>query len=247
VNISKKKIIALIPARSGSQRIKNKNIIRLNKHPLIAYTILAAKQSKLFDKILVSTDSKKYQKIARYYGAYVPFLRPKKISKSTSPDYDWVKHALDFLKKKENLTYDFFFILRPTNPFRTKKTIINAWKKFKKNKKIESLRAVEICNQHPGKMWLIKNQLIKPLLNLRINKQPSYNNQKKALPNVYIQNASLEISKVSVVKKFKTITGTKIIPYFTRYPEGYDINEKNDLKIDKNLLKKITFIKEKPY
>ena len=72
------KLIALIPARFGSERIKDKNIINLFGHPLIAYAINAAIKTKIFDKILVSTDSLKYKKIAEKYGAEIPFLRPKK-------------------------------------------------------------------------------------------------------------------------------------------------------------------------
>jgi CMP-N-acetylneuraminic acid synthetase len=129
----KKKLVALIPARKGSKRIKNKNILRLLSHPLIGYAINSAKNSKIFDKIIVSTDSKKYAEIAKYYGAEIYSLRPKNFSRSNSPDYQWVKYTLNELKKKD---FDFthFFILRPTNPFRTSKMIIKGWKKFLKYK-----------------------------------------------------------------------------------------------------------------
>ena len=89
------KLIALIPARKGSERIKNKNIYNLNNKPLIAYTIRSAIKSKIFDRIIVSTDSLKYAKISKKYGAEVPFLRPKKFSKSNSPDYEWLKFTIN--------------------------------------------------------------------------------------------------------------------------------------------------------
>ena len=91
----KKKLIALIPARSGSERVKNKNILKLGKHPLIAYSILSALKSKIFEKVVVSTDSIRYARVAKKYGAEVPFLRPKKISSSSSSDYDWVSFTID--------------------------------------------------------------------------------------------------------------------------------------------------------
>ena len=125
------KIIALIPSRSGSERIKNKNIIKLGNKHLIGYTIKEAIKSKLFNYILVSTDSKKYAKIAKSYGAKVPFLRPKKFARSISPDFEWVNHSINFLKKKK-LNFDYFFILRPTNPFRTANTILKGWNFYKK-------------------------------------------------------------------------------------------------------------------
>ena len=93
-----KKIIALIPARSGSKRFKNKNIFNYKGHPLIAYTITSAIKSKIFSKIIVSTDSNYYKKIAEYYGASVPFLRPKKISGAKSSDNDCVNVTLNKLE-----------------------------------------------------------------------------------------------------------------------------------------------------
>ena len=231
------KILALIPARQGSERIKDKNIIKINNHPLIAYTINVAKESGLFDKIVVSTDSLKYSKISKKYGAEVPFLRPAKISSSISPDYQWVNYTI---KKLEKMGFFFthFFILRPTSPFRKVSTILNAWKKFKKDKSAESLRAVEICKQHPGKMWLKSKGFIKPFFPGKKNNQPYHNLQFKSLPKILIQNASLEISRVTVLNLYKSITGKKIIPYYTKGTEGFDINDKYDLNYAHYLFKK---------
>ncbi len=231
-------LIALIPARSGSERIKNKNILPLNNHPLISYAILSAKKSKIFDSIIVSTDSAYYAKISKYYGADVPFLRPKKFSKSTSPDYEWVNYTIKRLGKM-NRSFSHFFILRPTNPFRTEKDIKNAWNFFLKHKNCDSLRAVELCKQHPGKMWKIKKSKILPFWSKqKINFQPLYNCQYKSLPKIFIQNGFLEISKVDVLTKYKTITGKKIIPYFPDDSKSFDINYRKDLNYIKYLLLK---------
>ena len=94
---NRKKIVALIPARSGSVRIKNKNILKIQNHPLLAYSIRSAINSKLFSRVIVSTDSKKYKKIAQHYGAEVQFLRPKNNSLSNSSDFEWVKYNLENL------------------------------------------------------------------------------------------------------------------------------------------------------
>ena len=77
ISFKMKKLIALIPARKGSERVKDKNIQLINGKPLIFYSIRSAQKSKLFDRIIVSTDSKKYAKIAKKIGAEVPFIRPK--------------------------------------------------------------------------------------------------------------------------------------------------------------------------
>ena len=115
-------IVALIPARSGSKRIVDKNIKLLNGHPLIAYTITAAIDSGVFGEIIVSTDSEKYKEISEYYGASVSF-RPEKFAGDNSPDIEWVTYTLNELMNEER-KFDYFSILRPTSPFRTPKTII---------------------------------------------------------------------------------------------------------------------------
>lgn len=232
-----KKILALIPARQGSERIKNKNITKVQNHPLIAYSIDVAKRSGLFDKIVVSTDSAKYAKIAKNYGAEVPFLRPISISRSTSPDYQWVNFTIKKLEKK-GFFFTHFFILRPTSPLRKVTTILRAWEKFQKNKKADSLRAVEICKQHPGKMWVKSKEFIKPIFSGKKHNQPYYNLQFKSLPKILTQNASLEISKVKVLNLYKSISGKKIIPFYTKDFEGFDINHQYDLKYANFLIKK---------
>jgi CMP-N,N'-diacetyllegionaminic acid synthase len=231
----KYKILALIPARSGSKRLRNKNILCLNRKPLIAITIISAKKSKLFDKIILSTDKKKYALIGKKYGAEVPFLRPSKFSTSSSPDYEWVKFTINKLEKL-NLKFTHFFILRPTNPFRTEKTILRAWKKFQISK-ADSLRAISICEGHPYKMWKLKGNYIRPLFKKNIKSQPAFNCPYQTLPKIYSQNASLEISKTNVLKKNKTITGKKIIPFFSNRIESIDINYKEDFIKAKKIIK----------
>ena len=91
--------VALIPARSGSKRIKDKNIRCLNGHPLLAYSISSAIDSGVFDKVVCVTDSQKYADIAMYYGAEVPKLRPDNISRDVSPDIEWVLWILKLYKE----------------------------------------------------------------------------------------------------------------------------------------------------
>ena len=124
------KILAVIPARAGSQRVKNKNIRVLNYHPLISYSIQSAKKTGVFDRIIVSTDSKIIKEVALYYGAEVPFLRPRNISTSKSIDYQWITHVLDETKKIYNVEYDYLAILRPTTPQRSSETIVKAVNKL---------------------------------------------------------------------------------------------------------------------
>jgi CMP-N,N'-diacetyllegionaminic acid synthase len=230
--------IALIPARSGSKRVKDKNIRSLNGHPMIAYAISSAIDSGIFDKVVCVTDDQKYADIARYYGAEVPKLRPKGISGDMSSDIEWVLWILEIFN---NLNYDSISILRPTSPFRSSKTIVRAWKKFiKKGRSIDSLRAVEKCKQHPGKMWFLENDIMTPVMPFFIEKTPWHSNQYAALPEIYVQNASLEFAWTDMVISKESISGDTIVPFLTKDYEGYDINSELDWLVAE------MYIKENP-
>ncbi|MGN7613388.1 acylneuraminate cytidylyltransferase family protein [Magnetococcales bacterium HHB-1] len=220
--------IALIPARSGSKRIPDKNIHILKGHPLLAYAITAALKSEQFDAVVVATDSAHYAEIARHYGATVPFLREKEISGDTSPDIEWVSSLLGGLRERGE-DYDIFSILRPTSPFRMPETIQRAMQQFLENPRCDSLRAVEKCSQHPGKMWVIREKQMFPLLPLSPEEQPWHSSQMASLPDVYVQNASLEIAWSRVVFEQKTIAGVSIMPFYTQDYEGVDLNKPYDL------------------
>jgi N-acylneuraminate cytidylyltransferase len=194
---------------------------------LLAYTIRAAVDSNLFDAVICATDSQKYADIASYYGAEVPFLRATEISGDKSPDIDWVVWMLDQLGKMGR-SYDIFSILRPTSPFRLPETIQRAWKAFSDDPKADSLRAVEKCKQHPGKMWVVRGQRMLPLMPFNNDTTPWHSSQYAALPKMYAQNASLEIAWSRIALKEKTIAGQAIIPFISQGLEGFDINEPED-------------------
>jgi N-acylneuraminate cytidylyltransferase len=230
-------IAALIPARSGSKRVPDKNIRLLAGHPLIAYSISAALQSKIFKAVIVSTDSDRYADIARYYGADVPFLRPAKIAGDTSPDIEWVAYTLNQLRENGQ-DYECFSILRPTSPFRLPETIRRAWVEFRSQNGVDSLRAVEKCQQHPGKMWVVRGNRMMPLLPMGPAEQPWHSSQYPSLPEVYVQNASLEIAKTRVVFEHGTIAGNVLMPFFTKNYEGFDVNSDYDWNLAEHLVQK---------
>lgn len=219
--------VAFIPARSGSKRVKHKNIKLLNGHPLMAYSIRAAIDSGVFDAVICATDSEEYADIARYYGAEVPFLRPRAISGDKSPDIEWVKLMLNTLSK-DNRFFDSFSILRPTSPFRLPETIRLAWQIFQDTLGADSLRAVEKCKQHPGKMWSIQNNKMLPIMPFEIGGTPWHSCQYAALPDIYVQDASLEIAWSKVALERDTIAGESIIPFISSGLQGFDINLPED-------------------
>jgi N-acylneuraminate cytidylyltransferase len=219
--------IALIPARSGSKRVPDKNIRPLAGHPLIAYSICAALRSGVFAAVVVSTDSEAYARIAREYGAEIPFMRPAELSGDTSPDIEWVEYTLKRLAD-EGRRYECFSILRPTSPFRLPETIQRAWTEFCAEEGVDSLRAVEKCGQHPGKMWVIRGRRMLPLLPFGPAEQPWHSSQYPSLPLVHVQNASLEIAWSRVVFAGRTIAGNVLMPFLTRDEEGFDVNQPYD-------------------
>lgn len=221
------KSVAFIPARSGSKRIPDKNIRKLGDHPLLAYSVVSALESGIFDKVICATDSQKYADIACYYGAEVPFLRNSSISDDKSPDIEWVEAMVKYLDINSQ-QFDVFSILRPTSPFRKPETIRRAFDQFFSAKNIDSIRAVEKCSQHPGKMWVIRGGLMQPLFPITPEDQPWHSSQYAALPEVFVQNASLEIAWTRVVKETRTIAGSVVAPFLTSEEEGLDVNTEFD-------------------
>ncbi len=228
-------IVALIPARAGSKRVPDKNIRPLAGHPLIAYTISSALQSQVFSAVIVSTDSQLYGDIAGHYGAEVPHLRPSELAGDRSPDIEWVEYTLPRLQENGR-DYDCFGILRPTSPFRLPETIKQAWQAFLAGEGADSLRAVEKCKQHPGKMWVVRGNRMVPLLPLTPSEQPWHSSQYQSLPEVYAQNASLEIAWSRVVFESRTIAGNVLLPFFTKDYEGFDLNSAYDWNLAEHLV-----------
>ena len=163
--------VAFIPARQGSKRVPGKNVRPLGGHPVIAYTIAPALESGVFESVIVSTDSEEIAAIAKHYGAEVPFLRPSQFAGDTSPDIEWLEYTLTELKRMGR-QWDCFSLLRPTSPFRTAATIRRASAHFIAQDGVDSLRAVEKCAQHPGKMWVLDGDRMVPLLPSGSDGQP---------------------------------------------------------------------------
>lgn len=221
-------MIALIPARAGSKRIPGKNTKLLAGHPLIAYTIAAAKQSGVFVDITVCTDDRAIldKQPTLTYGVMWREGVP-----DDQPDIVWVDQALGWHEMQDN-RIDSFAILRPTSPFRTADTIRRAYQQFT-TLDCDSLRAVQPVSEHPGKMWVyLKSwdymEPVFPALNEFEQRPPFHSSPTQTLPPVYRQNASLEMAWTRVVADTGTITGDRVMPFFTEGYEGFDLNTPDD-------------------
>lgn len=213
-------LVALIPARAGSKRIPRKNIKNLGGHPLIAYSIQSAIDSGIFDAVYVSSDSEKTGEIAKYYGAEF-IKRPEAMAADNSPDSDWIIHALSTIQ----WDFEYFAILRPTNPLRTAATIRRAWREWDK---MSIMKAVESVSQHPGKMWRLNKYHMESFLPGNRHLRPT-----QSLETLFIQNASLEFRRKLLFEKNFVYQ-----PFFTVGYEGFDINTENDWFLLEALIEK---------
>jgi N-acylneuraminate cytidylyltransferase len=204
---------------------------------MLAYTVRAAIDSGVFASVICATDSQLYADIACHYGAEVPFLRTAEISGDKSPDIEWVMWMLQQLKERGR-HYEIFSILRPTNPFRLPETIRRAWDAFTSDPNADSLRAIEKCKQHPGKMWVVRGKRMLPVMPFTNGATPWHSSQYAALPEIYAQDASLEIAWSRIALEQNTIAGEAIIPFVSRGLEGFDINEPEDWLLAEHYLAK---------
>ena len=145
------KILGIIGARSGSKGVPDKNIKNFNGKPLLSLIIEKAKRSNFINRLIISTDSIKYTEIAKSYGAEVPCLRPKCLAKDFSPEIDFVKHMLDFLKREENYVPDIVVRMMATIPFQTTKDIDSVINILINDKKADSAVVIAEARQHPEK------------------------------------------------------------------------------------------------
>ena len=157
-------ILAIIPARGGSKGIPKKNIRMVDGHPLISYSIQAALESKIINRIICSTDSKNIGNIAQKYGAEVPFLRPLELAQDNTSDLETFYWLLTELKDRENYNPEIIVQLRPTSPIRLRGQIDEAIDLIINNQVVDSVRSVTPAKATPYNMWNIKDKTLYRLL-----------------------------------------------------------------------------------
>jgi N-acylneuraminate cytidylyltransferase len=229
-------ILCLIPARSGSKGITDKNIKILNNKPLLCHSIDQAKESKYYKnkqmRIVVTTDSEKYASISKEYGAEIPILRPSEISQDLSTDFEFMKHMIDYLKLNENYNPDIILQLRPTQPIRKINDIDKCLDIFiNRYEEYDSLRTVIPYEKSPFKMYEVKDNKLIPLFkNLIINETTiiePYNQCRQLLPQTYLHNGYIDILKPYLLNEGK-ISGHRIYPYVMNKEDTIDIDTLDD-------------------
>lgn len=225
-------IYVLIPARGGSKSIKDKNIVKIKKKELIYFTIQTAKKLKKISKIVVSTDSKKIAKVAKLYGAEVPFIRPKKYSKDNSTDLQVFKHYINWLKKNNMTIPKIIIHLRVTTPFRNTNIVNKAISIILKNKNISSLRSMRKSIFSPYKMWFVENKKAIPVL--KNKKKELHSASRQSLKSSYDHIGYVDILRVKKTIYKNSMVGKNVYPLLlnvAQLKKYIDIDTKYDLRI----------------
>lgn len=235
-----KKILAIVGLRSGSTGLKNKNIRILGNKPLVGWILTSAKKSKFINRVIVSTDSKKYSKICKNFGAEVPYIRPKYLSTKLSHEIEFIKHMINYLKKNEDYKPDIVVRLLATVPFQ-KIADIDKIIKLVASNKYDSAVIISKAKQHPSKaLKLIGDHLVSFKTNKGIdvgrnsNRQINEKNQK-----IFFRSNAIAC-KLNVILKHNSLCNEKT-GYIDITPGTIDIDDKLDFEFAKFLLEKSNY------
>jgi CMP-N,N'-diacetyllegionaminic acid synthase len=219
-------VLAIVPARSGSKSIPHKNVLSFRGKPLLVHSIEQALAARNVDRVLVSTDSPEYRDLARAAGAEAPFLRPSAISGDTATDLEVFAQALGWLEEHEGYQPKILVHLRPTYPTRRVLDVERAVAMLLADPTADSVRSVTRAPHTPYKMWrLEEGGSLRPLLESAL-REP-YSLPRQVLPEVYLQNAAVDVVRSSVIRERHSMTGRRVLAYVM---EGIrDIDEWGDL------------------
>jgi len=229
----KNNILCVIPARSGSKGVKDKNIRNFNGKPLLIHSLEYAMKCNEIDNVIVSTDSEHYAKIVTELHEVVPFIRPKSISSDSCQDISFIKHALIKCEEIYNKKYEFVILLRPTSPLRPPGLIEKGLKMIISDPDATSLKAVTDCREHPYRHWVTNNKYIE---GYEKSVFEPYNLPRQQLPKLFYSAGELEIIRRSTILK-NSVSGNKIIPFILDRDLIVDIDTEEDWKKAEEKLK----------
>jgi CMP-N-acetylneuraminic acid synthetase len=212
--------IAIIPARGGSKRLPGKNLLEIAGKPLIAWTIEAALNSDIFDRVIVSTDSKEIADAASSFGAEIPFMRPAEISTDKSTTVEVFNHALKNIGNPDDGLYTHFACLQPTSPLRIADDICGA-AKMMESKNADAV--ISVCRNEHSPLWsniLPEDKRMDSFLQKNIQKTPS-----QELPAYYRLNGAMYFCDVNRFLKEQTL-------FLSSNIYAYEMSRKNSIDID---------------
>jgi N-acylneuraminate cytidylyltransferase len=225
--VDRPEVLAIIPARGGSKGIPRKNIRCFASHPLVAWSIAAARQSSLVTRVIISTDDPEIAEIGKLHGAEAPFLRPAELASDLAVDLPLFQHALKWLEENEGYKPDYVIQLRPTSPIRPKNLVNEAVKLLMDHPEADSVRGVVPSGQNPYKMWRIEGDRLTPLLRLDRVAEP-YNSPRQELPQTYWQTGHIDVVRTDTILNKNTMSGDVILPCLVDPSFTVDIDNLRD-------------------
>lgn len=218
-------VLAVIPARGGSKGLVKKNTLPLAGHPLIAYSIKAARDAKLVTRTIVNTDAEYIAEEARKYKAEIPFMRPAELAGDLSTDLEVFMHTLLWLKDREGYIPDYVVQLRPTSPVRPTGIVDQCIKRLIDSDG-DSIRVVTKAPVTPYKMWRIQDEQhpMNPLLELAGVDEP-FNQPRQKLPEIFWQIGCLDVIRTNVITQLHSMSGKKILPFIVPEQFAVDIDD----------------------
>ena len=228
------KILGIVPARGGSKGIPEKNISLLNNKPLIAYTIKAAKESKLISRCILTSDSDKIISIAKKFNLEVPFKRPSEISTDATPALPVIQHAVAWLRDHDNYIPDYIVLLQPTSPLRTARHIDKALKKLVQSNADSIVSVVKVPhNFNPYSIMKLDNGLLSTFSDYDENR-----NIRQLKPVFYGRNgAAIYAFTYDCLMHKNSLYGDSILPYEMDRRDSIDIDDPFDLEICECILR----------
>lgn len=220
--------LAIIPARGGSKRIPNKNMKKLGRHPLLYYTIRAAKKVAQLKRIVVSTDSAIIASYASSLGA-TPLMRPPKFAQDSTPMRDLLLHVLEQIGDQSE-QYHGVVVLQPTSPFRTHKHIRESLALFE-DARADTVISVRHVDDHPYWLWKFKSIYLKPLYSV-----PFQLKERHELPPTVSENGAILITKRSFLQR-KKLYGSRVAAYVMDHNSSIDIDTPDDWDYAEYLVK----------
>ncbi|MCW0221269.1 MAG: acylneuraminate cytidylyltransferase family protein [Prosthecobacter sp.] len=226
--INKKKVLALITARAGSKGVPRKNIKPLAGHPLITWTIAAAKESRYVDRLIVSSDGPEIIRIAVEHGCEAPFVRPAALAQDESSSIEVIEHAIKFL----NENFDYLILLQPTSPFRTASDI-DRFLEFCIKNNANSAVSVSRLKKHPMYMYRIENNRLVPFLD-----NGSIQLRRQDMPPAYEHNGALYFAKINHLMRERSFNTPETLPYITEGIINVDIDTPDDWDYAESIARK---------
>ena len=207
-------VVALIPARSGSKGVSDKNVRLVGGRPLIHWSVAAATRATMVDRVIVSTDSKRYAELALDAGAEVPFLRPAELATDESQDLEFIVHALDWLSahggEPERIVH-----LRPTTPFRDPQTIDAAIQTFLNNKGATALRSVHEMSTTAYKSMEITTDGLLRQVGARGTDLDRANDPRQSFPKTFQANGYVDVLTTAFIRSSGLLHGDRVLPFLT--------------------------------